>query len=126
MARYRLSPLAEADLESILAWTHENFGEQSRLRYEALIVRAILDVADNPYRPGCHPRPELAAGAVTYHLLHSRDRVPRATGRVKQPRHLLLFRVSADGSLEIGRVLHDSMDLERNLPTAYQAPPPNR
>ena len=125
MPRYRLSPLAEADLESILAWTHENFGEEGRLRYEALLVRAILDVANDPQRPGCHSRPELAAGAMTYHFVHSRDHVPKATGRVKKPRHFLLVRVAADGCLEIGRVLHDSMDLERHLPEEYQAPTPD-
>lgn len=119
MPRYRLSPLAEQDLEAILAWTHEYFGEQGRIRYEALVVRAILDVAADPQRSGCHLRPELAKGAMTYHLLHSRDQVP-GTERVRKPRHLLLFRVAADGCLEIGRVLHDSMDLERHLPEGYQ------
>lgn len=34
---------------------------------------------------------------------------------MKRPRHFLLVRMAADGYLEIGRVLHDSMDLERNL-----------
>ncbi len=125
MPRYRLSPRAEADLESILAWTHENFGERGRLRYEALLVRAVLDVAHDPQRPGCHSRPELAAGAMTYHLLHSRDHVPQSTGRVKRPRHFLLVRMAADGCLEIGRVLHDSMDLERHLPEGYQASTPD-
>lgn len=126
MPRYRLSPLAQSDLGLILAWTHEHFGEQGRLRYEALIVRALLDIAEDPQRPGCQARPELATGALTYHLLHSRDRVPKAAGRVRKPRHLMLFRLAEDGWLEIGRVLHDSMDLERNLPAAYRVSPPNR
>lgn len=124
MPRYRLSPLAEQDLEAILTWTHEHFGEQGRIRYEALLVRAILDVVADPQRPGCQPRPELAPGAMTFHLLRSRDHVPNATGRVRQPRHFLLFRIAADGCLEIGRVLHDSMDLERHLPDEYRPPVP--
>ena len=53
---------------------------------------------------------------MTYHLLYSRDRVPKATGRVGKPRHFLLFRIATDGCLEIGRVLHDSMDLKRHVP----------
>lgn len=121
MLQYRLSPLAERDLEAILAWSHEHFGEQGRLRYEALIVRAILDVADDPRRPGCRSRPELASGVLTYHLFHSRDHVPRAQGRVRKPRHLLVVRVAADGALEIGRVLHDTMDLARHLPDEYRS-----
>lgn len=120
MPKYRLSSLAEQDLEAILAWSHELFGEQGRLRYEALLVQAILDVASTPRRPGCRPRPELAAGALTCHLLNSRDHVPKAKGRVRKPRHFLLARLAADGALEIGRVLHDSMDLERHLPDEYR------
>lgn len=75
MPRYVVSPAAASDIESILAWSHEHFGEQVRGRYEALIVRAILDVADRPDRPGVASRPEIAANARTYHLQHSRLRV---------------------------------------------------
>ncbi|MEO6809477.1 MAG: type II toxin-antitoxin system RelE/ParE family toxin [Isosphaeraceae bacterium] len=52
MPQYRLSPLAEQDLEAILAWSHDRFGEQGRLRYEALLVRAILDVVGDPSSAG--------------------------------------------------------------------------
>lgn len=61
MARFVLSPLAEADIEGILAWTHEHFGESARRRYEELLVQAILDVAADPERPGCAIRPEFVA-----------------------------------------------------------------
>jgi toxin ParE1/3/4 len=40
-----IAPAAEHDIESILIWTHEHFGEQARLRYEALLVQAIVNVA---------------------------------------------------------------------------------
>src|SRR3954454_15552804 len=74
MPQYRLSPFAEQDIEAILEWTHEHFGGKGRLRYEALLTRAIMDVAADPERAGSHARPEIAAGARTYHLRHSRDR----------------------------------------------------
>lgn len=119
MPRYRLSPSAERDLEEILRWTHRQFGETARLRYEALLVQAILDIAANSERAGCLARPELSADAFTYHLAYSRDRVVKSTGRVNRPRHFLLCRISPDGCLEIGRVLHDSMDLPRHLPPDY-------
>ncbi len=128
MPRYVVSPAAERDIESILAWTHERFGASGRLRYEALLVRAILDVADDPERIGSRSRPEIAAAARTYHLYHSRNRVESSAGRVRRPRHFLLFRTCDDGHIEIGRVLHDSMDLSRHLPEGYGAsrrdPPP--
>ncbi len=121
MARYVISPAAERDIESILAWTHEQFGREGRLRYEALIVRAILDVADDPERAGSHTRPEIAVAARTYHLRHSRNRVPAAVGRIRRPRHFLLYRTRDDGRVEIGRVLHERMDLARHLPEDYRA-----
>jgi toxin ParE1/3/4 len=119
MPRFRLSPLAERDIEAILAWTHEHFGERGRLRYEALLVRAIQDVADDPMRAGSLARPELAPGARTYHLRLSRDRIVPASQRVRRPRHFLLYRARQDEPVEIGRVLHDGMDLARHLPDDY-------
>lgn len=116
MARFVLSPLAESDIEGILAWTQEHFGESARLRYEELLVQAIVDVAADPERPLCALRNELSDGARTYHLYFSRNNVSPAANRVKHPRHFLLFRVADKATVEIGRVLHDSMDLARHLP----------
>jgi toxin ParE1/3/4 len=120
MSRFIISPAAERDIESILAWTHEQFGTSGRLRYEALLVRAILDVADDAQRAGIQKRPEIAPEARTYHLFHSRNRVEAAIGQVHNPRHLLLYRTRDDGRIEIGRVLHDSMDFSRHLPDEYR------
>jgi plasmid stabilization system protein ParE len=36
MSRYVVSPAAERDIESILVWTHEQFGASGRLRYGKL------------------------------------------------------------------------------------------
>jgi len=118
-AVYVLSPRAEEDIAAILAWTDEHFGRAARRRYEALLVQAILDVAADPERPGATTRPEIAADARTYHLWHSRRRVSARVGRVQTPRHFLLFRVAGE-RIEIGRVLHDSMDLPRHLPPEYR------
>lgn len=65
MCRFRLSPSAEKDVEAVLAWTYEQFGEQVCLRYEELLGQAILDLADNSSRAGSMSRPELAKGAFT-------------------------------------------------------------
>ena len=124
MFRVVLAPAAEEDIVKILAWSHEHFGEQARLRYEALLTQAIVDVAEDPERVGSVPREELAAGARTYHLWHSRQRIAKSVGMVGNPRHFLLLRTNAEGQVEIGRVLHDSMDLASNLPEVY-LPKPN-
>ena len=121
MQRVLLASAAEEDIVKILAWSHEHFGEQARVRYEALLTQAIVDIAENPKRAGIMSREELAAGARTYHLWHSRQRIAKAVGIVAKPRHFLLFRLNAEGEIEIGRVLHDSMDLVSNLPDVYLA-----
>jgi len=43
---------APADQTDIFAWTDEHFGEQARLRYEALVVTALRDIVGAPERVG--------------------------------------------------------------------------
>jgi toxin ParE1/3/4 len=121
MARYLVSPAAERDLESILVWSHRQFGVSGRLRYEALLIRAIRDIAEDAERAGSRPRPEIHADARTYHLFFSRNGVDETIGRVHRPRHFLLYRLREDGQIEIGRILHDSMDLQQHLPESYKS-----
>lgn len=121
MQRVVLAPAAEEDIVEILAWCHEHFGEPARIRYQALLPQAFVDIADNPERVGSKSREELADGACTYHLWHNRQRTEKAVGMVAKPRHFLLFRLNTKGEIEIGRVLHDSMDLASNLPDGYLA-----
>ena len=58
MAGFVLSSLAEADIEGILAWTHEQFGEAARLRYEELLFRTIPAAPYSRDVPDCWRRPE--------------------------------------------------------------------
>ena len=120
MDQFRLSSEAENDIEPILVWTNGQFGETVRLRYEELLVQALLVVAADPRHVGSLERSELVKGAFTYHLRHSRDHVNRSKGRIQKLRHFLLYRVAKDGCLEISRVLHDSMEIARHLPPDYQ------
>lgn len=110
MFGYRLSASAQADIFEILAWSHERFGAHARMRYEALIVAALRDIADQPDRPGSIGRPELGVGSRSWHLGLSRERARTSTGSVKHPRHFLIYRVEP-ACVAIGRVLHDAMEL---------------
>jgi toxin ParE1/3/4 len=121
MARHSLSLDARSDIQAILAWTQQRFGMQGRLRYEALLKRAIWDIADDPERHGSRTCPEITAKARVYHINNSRDRVEAGIGKVAHPRHFLLYRCLEDGRIEIGRILHESMDLVQHLPTEYQS-----
>lgn len=115
MRQYAISPAAQEDIESILAWTHENFGEHARLRYKSVIFQALNDLAENPTRAGTQVRSEVDHQARTYHLRHSRRRVKDVAGTVKNPRHFILFRIQHDGTLEIVRIVHDRMDITTQL-----------
>jgi hypothetical protein len=74
MPRVVIANAANEDTVNILGWSHENFCEPGRLRYEALLTQAIIDIAESPDRQGCVAREELAAGARTYRLWYLRKR----------------------------------------------------
>lgn len=114
MRRFRLSEAAQGDVLGILAWTHEQFGERARLRYEGLIVAALRDVASQPDRPGSLLRSELGAGVRSWHLRLSRHHVKPGMEVVSRPRHFLIYR-SEPERVVVGRVLHDAMELARHI-----------
>ncbi len=118
LAIIRLSALAEEDIVAILRRTHETFGEAARLRYEALLTAALRDIAADPLRVGGVARPEIGGGIHTYHLRHSRTRA-QSGGGVRKPRHFLLYRCLNPEITGIGCVLHDAMDTERHVPSAF-------
>ena len=107
-------------IRCILEYTRDQFGKQAQLRYRRLIQQAIQDVQEDPERPGVKRRPEIIDLARIYHLFYSRGQSRSKEDIVKKPRHFLLFSVSEDNELEIGRVLHDSMDLAIHLPKGYK------
>jgi toxin ParE1/3/4 len=118
-----IAPKARSDIASILSWTKENFGPQTLKRYGKLIATAFEQVAENPELAGSTQRPEIAEHCRTYHLFFSRKSAGRAGDRIRRPRHFLLYRVTESNIVEIGRVLHDSMDLRAHLPAEYRVSP---
>ena len=116
MAIVRISGIARDDIVSLLAWTEETFGVDARFRYEKLIAAALRDLAEDPQRPGSVVRQELGDGVRSYHLRHGRKRAREHGVAVRKPRHLLLYCLGHSGLVVVGRVLHDSMELDRHLP----------
>jgi toxin ParE1/3/4 len=113
---------ARRDIAAMLKRSWQEFGEDAARRYEALLLQALRDVAEDPERPGSIERPEImASGVRTYHLWHSRSRTEGLV--VKNPRHFLLYRRREDGVIEIARVIHDARDLARHLPQTYRRKP---
>jgi toxin ParE1/3/4 len=118
-----IAPKAREDIASILAWTGENLGLPTTRRYGKLMATAIEQVATSPELAGSCQRPEIGNRCRTYHLFFSRKAAGRAGDRIRRPRHFLLYRVTESGIVEIGRVLHDAMDLKAHLPEEYRRSP---
>lgn len=97
MSRYLLSPAAQADLEQIWDYTYDRWGVDHAEEYLREVQRAIERAAANPrigrdcgeIRPGYR---KLAAGS-----------------------HTLFYRVSAEGVIDVVRILHQRMDVDRHL-----------
>lgn len=114
MFRYRLSEAAQGDVLGIMAWTHQQFGETARLRYDQLVVAALRDIASNPDRPGSIARPELGAGVRSWHLRLSRSHIGPGVEPLRRPWHFLVYRAQPS-LIVIGRVLHEAIELTQHL-----------
>jgi toxin ParE1/3/4 len=97
VSRYLLSPAAQQDLREIWDYTCERWDADQAERYLRELQSAIERAAGNPrigracdeIRPGYY---KLAAGS-----------------------HTLFYRVIADEVIDVVRVLHQRMDVDRHL-----------
>ncbi|WP_159997868.1 type II toxin-antitoxin system RelE/ParE family toxin [Roseomonas sp. 18066] len=97
MSGFRFTPAAQADLDDIWDYTLDRWGGIQAERY-LLAIRALCD--------------SLANGAVPGRAV---DRI-RPGYRVAQAgAHLLFFRRSGEGVVEVIRILHQRMDVSRQL-----------
>ena len=115
MARLRIALPAAHDIAALLDWSDERFGAAGRRRYERLVETALRDIASDPERHGSREQPELGPGRRVYHLRQSRERARTSDGIVRSPRHILVYRPVKPDLVVVLRVLHDAMDLVRQL-----------
>jgi toxin ParE1/3/4 len=80
MPQYRTTNAARVD---ILRLFQTQFSDQTRQRYQALILAALKAIAGTPYRIGSHDRNELALGLRSFHLIYSRQQTKYPHGIVK-------------------------------------------
>ena len=109
--RVRLTATAESDFRNILRWTAQRFGHAQARIYGETLTRAIQALTDGPYVAGSRRRDEIAEGLMTLHVAH--------VGR--RGRHLVLYRIagaSEPSTIDVLRLLHDSMDLVRHVGSA--------
>jgi len=109
----RLTAAAEADLEEILCWTVDQFGEAQARIYADTISAALSDLAAGPTVSGAKRRDDILKGTFTLHVAR----------KGRKGRHFVMFRVGRApdrAAIEVLRVLHDAMDLPRHLPPAEE------
>lgn len=113
MARFRLSSSARSDLVQILAASADRWGPEGRRRYASLLTAAMRKVAAQPDAAMTRDRADLFRGVRSFHLRHVR--IGSGEARVRQPVHVLFYRVARPGLVEILRVLHERMEPRRHL-----------
>jgi toxin ParE1/3/4 len=116
MARFRLAQPAQNDLANILATSADRWGADGRHRYARLFAAAMRMVAANPDGPLTRTRDELSPGLRSFHLRHARGNAPQAN--VKKPVHVLYYRATHPGIIEVVRVLHERMEPSRHFGAA--------
>ena len=102
----RLASQAEQDLFDIILWTAENFGTKQAEHYAETIALAIEALHHGPEILGSKVRDEIGMGIRTLHVARQ--------GR--KGRHFVAFSVSEGHTINVLRLLHDSMDLAIHLP----------
>lgn len=107
-----ISGSAQNDIAHALEWSFENFGAAAEARYAALIAAAIAHAAQDPNALGFKKRTELPGDVLSWHLAQSVLHSP--SGRVRQPRHLLICRWVGD-QLQVARLLHEVQDPALNF-----------
>lgn len=92
---YRLSPLARADLEDIWRYTFDNWSLEQADRYHGTIMTAIRALADGS-------------------LIGSHASIRPGYFKLRAGSHVLFYRITGT-NLEIMRILHQRMDVDRHL-----------
>lgn len=98
MSRYRLSKLADQDLADILRYTIQTWGIEQGATYLQLLTAARNHILNNPSLPGSKPREDLARNCRAF----------------RAAKHVIFYRVNRE-TLEIARILHESMDFSRHV-----------
>ncbi len=98
MGDYRLSKLAERDLADILRYTIRTWGMNQGITYFQLLTTARNHILNHPFLPGSKSRDDLAKNCRAF----------------RAAKHVIFYQMNGD-TLEIARILHESMDFSRHV-----------
>lgn len=97
MAKYFLTNLAVEDLTEIWNYTYDNWSEEQADHYYEQLINAFELITNNPSKGKSYE-------GIANNLLG-----------FKVNRHIIFYRVVNPEQLEITRILHEQMDLERRI-----------
>ena len=100
----QLTDMAEVDLIGIKIWTIEKFGAPQATKYLELIASALEDLMIGPKPIGSKPREDIGPNIRSLHVQRKGNK----------GRHLLVFKEAKNQTIQVLRLLHDSMDLARH------------
>lgn len=96
MSKYLLSPAAQVDIEEIFDFTYERWGFDQAEDYAHELRRAIERAATNP------------------RIGRSCDEIRLGYRKLSVGSHTLYYRL-VDDAIDIVRILHQRMDIDRHL-----------
>jgi toxin ParE1/3/4 len=103
----QLAAAAQSDYDDILLWTFDHFGERQMRVYSEAIDDALAALRNGPLSAGVRVR-DAKLGLFSLHVARNK----------RKGRDIILFRVKHQQNvIHVVRMLHDSMDIERHLPS---------
>jgi len=112
--RYVISTsAADNDYLEAQSYAHSHFGHRVSVRYTYLIDQAFIDLATDPLRAGSFSRFDLSSGVYFYHLKHSKRNVPLSMGRIRTPRHFVVYQTPDSNILLVLRIIHERKNIEQ-------------
>jgi toxin ParE1/3/4 len=100
--RVQLTDMAGVDLISIKIWTTEIFGAPQAAKYLEVIASAIEDLTIGPKPIGSKSREDIGPNIRSLHVQRKGNK----------GRHLLVYKEAKNQTIQVLRLLHDSMDLK--------------
>lgn len=116
---YRLVGHAEDRIDQVVMASARQFGLDSAVRYNKLILAGLNAIGATPDLAGSKAVSRVP-GLRTFPLRLA-VRFVASEDRVGRPRHLIVYRVDPDGVVEVLSLIHDRMDLTRAARRAERA-----
>jgi toxin ParE1/3/4 len=88
-------------------WTVEHFSINQARAYRDVILDALRSLQDGPTIIGAKNRSGLRQDLKILHVAR----------KGKRGRHFIVFDASMAGHIQVLRILHDAMDIQRHLPS---------